>query len=74
MGASVGSTPKPYVDRGRMGFLGPDLANRRRRFKAWIFTAVLSRHRFVYPDFKETTGSAIEACEAAWVFFGGVPP
>ena len=60
------------LDVGRMGFLGPDLANRRRWFKAWIFTAVVSRHRFVYPDFKETTESAIEACEAAWAFFGGV--
>jgi transposase len=60
------------LDVGRMGLLGPDLANRRRHFKAWIFTAVLSRHRFVYPDFKETTESAIEACEAAWAFFGGV--
>jgi transposase len=44
----------------------------RRRFRAWIFTAVLSRHRFVYPVGSETTASAIEACEAAWAFFGGV--
>jgi hypothetical protein len=29
-----------------------------------------SRHRFVYPTFKETTARAIEACEAAWAFFG----
>jgi hypothetical protein len=26
----------------------------------------------VYPAFDETTARAIEACEAAWVFFGGV--
>ena len=38
---------------------------RHRRFRAWIFTAVYSRHRFVYPTFEETTGRAIEACEAA---------
>ena len=31
-----------------------------------------SRHRFVYPAFEETTARAIEACEAAWEFFGGV--
>ena len=31
-----------------------------------------SRHRFVYPTFEETTARAIEACEAAWEFFGGV--
>jgi hypothetical protein len=43
-----------------------------RRFRAWIFTAVRSRHRFVYPTFEETTVRAIEACEAAWAFFGGV--
>jgi hypothetical protein len=41
-------------------------------FRAWIFTAMRSRHRFVYPVFRETTASAIEACEAAWAFFGGV--
>jgi hypothetical protein len=45
---------------------------RRRRFRAQIFTAVLSRYRFVYPVFRETTETAIEACEAAWAFFHGV--
>jgi hypothetical protein len=33
---------------------------------------VHTRHRFVYPCFRETTETAIEACEAAWEFFGGV--
>ena len=47
---------------------------RRRRFRAWIFTAVLSRYRFVYPVFRETTETAIEACEAAWAFFHGRLP
>ena len=37
------------LDTGWMILLEPDLLGRRRRFKAWIFTAVLSRHRFVYP-------------------------
>jgi hypothetical protein len=60
------------LDTGWVGFLVPDLTGRRRRFRAWIFTAVRSRHRFVYPCFRETTASAIEACEAAWVFFGGI--
>ena len=60
------------LDTGWMILLEPDLFGRRRRFKAWIFTAVLSRHRFVYPVFHETTATAIEACEAAWEFFGGV--
>ncbi len=60
------------VDTGWMTLLEPDLFGKRRRFKAWIFTSVFSRHRFVYPIFHETTASAIEACEAAWEFFGGV--
>ncbi len=60
------------IDTGWMILLEPDLFGKRRRFRAWIFTAVLSRHRFVYPIFQETTKTAIEACEAAWEFFGGV--
>lgn len=60
------------LDVGWVGWLAADLLGRRRRFRAWIFTAVRSRHRFVYPCLGETTASAIEACEAAWAFFGGV--
>jgi transposase len=60
------------VDTGWMGYLQPDAAGKRRRYRAWIFAAVRSRHRFVYPCFQETTATAIEACEAAWDFFGGV--
>lgn len=59
------------LDTGWVGWLtGPQ--GTKRRFRAWIFTAVRSRHRFVYPTFEETTARAIEACEAAWAFFGGV--
>jgi len=60
------------LDTGWMTHLAPDALGRRRRFRAWIFTPVLSRYRFVYPVFRETTETAIEACEAAWGFFGGV--
>jgi transposase len=60
------------IDTGWMTLLEPDLFGKRRRFKAWIFTSVFSRHRFVYPVFRETIESAIEACEAGWEFFGGV--
>jgi hypothetical protein len=61
------------VDTGWVGWLTlSEIPRRRRRFRAWIFTAVRSRHRFVYPTFEETTARAIEACEAAWAFFGGV--
>lgn len=60
------------VDTGWMGYLEPGEDGKRRRFRAWIFTSVATRHRFVYPCFRETTETAIEACEAAWEFFGGV--
>lgn len=61
-----------YLDTGWMTLLEPDEHGRRRRFRAWIFTPGVSRYRFVYPCFKETTESAIAACEAAWRFYGGV--
>jgi hypothetical protein len=59
------------IDTGWVGWLTLP-QGKRRRFRAWIFTAVRSRHRFVYPTFEETTVRAIEACEAAWEFFGGI--
>jgi transposase len=59
------------VDTGWVGRL-PLPTGKTRRFKAWIFTAVVSRHRFVYPISRETTAEAITACEAAWAFFGGI--
>jgi hypothetical protein len=59
------------LDTGWVGWLHTP-EGRRRRFRAWIFTAVRSRYRFVYPAFQETTAMAIEACEAAWAFYGGV--
>ena len=60
------------VDTGWMTFLEPDEHGKRRRFKAFIFTPNVSRYRFVYPVFRERTADAIEACEAAWEFYGGV--
>jgi len=60
------------LDTGWVLTLEPDMRGKRRRLRAWIFTAVVSRHRFVYPIEGETTASAIEACEAAWEFFGGI--
>jgi len=70
--ADCGPAEEVQVDTGWMTLLEPDLLGRRRRFRAWIFTPVLSRFRFVYPVFTETTQSAIEACEAAWAFYAGV--
>jgi transposase len=60
------------VDTGWMTLLEPDGSGRRRRFRAWIFTPNVSRYRFVYPCWSESTATAIEACEAAWEFYGGV--
>jgi transposase len=60
------------LDTGWAGRLEPDMFGKRRRFRAWIFAAVRSRRRFVWPCFRETTPEAITACEAAWQAFGGV--
>lgn len=60
------------VDTGWVLTLLPDGSGRRRRKRAFIFTPNVSRYRFVYPVDDETTASAIEACEAAWAFYGGV--
>lgn len=60
------------VDTGWMTLLEPDGSGRRRRFRVWIFTPSVSRYRFVWPCFRETTEEAIAACEAAWEFYGGV--
>jgi transposase len=60
------------VDFGRLGLV-PD-GGRRRVCYALIFTACYSRHQFVWPTFRQTTGAVIEGFEAAWRFFGGVFP
>jgi transposase len=60
------------LDTGWMTLLAPDERGQRRRFRAWIFTPSVSRYRFVWPCFRETTESAIDACEEAWAFYGGV--
>jgi hypothetical protein len=60
------------LDTGWVIVLEPDEHGRRRKMKAWIFTPAVSRYRFVYPIEHETTQSGIEACEAAWEFYGGI--
>lgn len=59
------------VDFGRLGLL-TDAEGRRRVVKGLIFTAVYSRHMFVFPTYRETLNDVIAGFEAAWVFFGGV--
>ena len=82
LGFGVGRTTLPVVDgepgaelqidTGWVGALEPDVFGRARKFRAWIFTPSFSRYRFAYPVLEESTRSCIEACEAAWAFYGGV--
>ncbi len=59
------------LDFAQMGLLlDPDTA-RRRKVHALIFTAVLSRHMFVWLSYSQTLTAVIAGCEAAWGFFGG---
>lgn len=39
---------------------------------ALIFTAVYSRHMFVWLSHTQTLSTVIDGCEAAWANFGGV--
>ena len=58
------------IDFARMGMLTDN--GRRRVVHALIFTAVFSRHMFVWLTFAQTLEALIDGCEAAWRFFGGV--
>jgi transposase len=61
------------VDFGRLGMLTDESDGRRRRVvHGLIFTAVYSRHMFVYPTYRQTLNDVIAGFEAAWAFFGGV--
>jgi len=60
------------VDFGKMGLIFDSETDRRRVLQALIFTAVFSRHCFVWLSFTQTTAAVIAGCEAAWAFFGGV--
>jgi transposase len=60
------------VDFGRMGLLFDSVSGRRRVCWALIFTAVYSRHCFVWLSFNQTTETVIAGFEAAWAFFEGV--
>ncbi len=61
------------VDFGKMGLLFDAQAGHRRVVHALIFTAVYSRHMFVYLSFRQDLPATIAGFEAAWAFFGGVP-
>ena len=60
------------IDFAKMGLVYDPGSGRRRVTHALIFTAVYSRHMFVWLTFSQTLAAVIAGCEAAWRFFGGV--
>ncbi len=60
------------IDFARMGLIPDPDTGRRRVVHALIFTAVFSRHVFVWLTFAQTLEAVVAGCEAAWRFFGGV--
>lgn len=61
------------MDFGRLGMIWDPETGRKR--PAWGLVVVLaySRHSFVWPLFRQQLGDIVEALEAAWAFFSGVP-
>lgn len=59
------------LDFGQMGYIFDPVTGRRRRVHALIFTAVVSRHLFVWLTYSQTLVAVIAGCEQAWRFFGG---
>jgi transposase len=60
------------VDFGKMGRIPDPETGRLRDCWALIFTAVVSRHSFVWLTHRQTVGDVIAGFEAAWAFYGGV--
>jgi hypothetical protein len=60
------------LDFARMGLIPDPASGRRRVVHALIFTAVYSRHMFVWLTFGQTLDAVIAGCEAAWAYFGGI--
>ena len=59
------------IDFAQLGYLLDPETGRRRKVHALIFTAVVSRHMFVWLTYSQTLTAVIAGCEAAWGFFGG---
>jgi transposase len=60
------------VDFGELGRLADTATGRRHKVQAMVFTAVFSRHLFVWLTLSQRTEDVIEGFEQAWAFFGGV--
>jgi len=59
------------LDFARLGLMADPASGRRRVVHALIFTAVYSRHMYVWLTHSQTLAAVIAGCEAAWEFFGG---
>ncbi len=59
------------IDFAEMGRV--EIDGQKRRLWILIVTLGASRYSFVWPTFSQTTHAVIEALEAAWKFFGGMP-
>ena len=60
------------VDFGELGFMFDEESGKRRKVWALVFTAVFSRHTFVWLSFDQKIDTVIAGFEEAWGFFGGV--
>lgn len=60
------------IDFALMGTITDPQTGRDRKVHALIFTAVYSRHMFVWLTYTQTLAAVIAGCEMAWAFFGGV--
>ncbi len=60
------------VDFGRLGLIPDPSRGNRRVAHGLIFTAVYSRHMFVFPTHRQTLNDVIAGFDAAWAFYGGV--
>ena len=60
------------IDFGRLGMMHDPVTGRRRAVHGLLFTAVHSRHMFVWLSFTQTLADVIAGCEAAWAWFEGI--
>jgi hypothetical protein len=56
------------VDFGRLGLIPDPVRGTRRLAHGLIFTAVYSRHMFIYPTHRQTQEDVIAGFDAAWAF------
>lgn len=60
------------VDFGKLGLIPDPARGGRRVTHGLIFTAVYSRHMFLFPTHRQTLEEVVAGFEAAWAFFNGV--